>query len=170
MSLISVRTRRPKHRAVDRLAELAAEKQSLINQLVGAAGHITRLELQLKESRAHQAEAEQVAACTAADLEDRAEELSEARAELALARALLAPYLAAEATAGAVTVPEMERDTTAMEDQATAPIDVRPLWNALGVSPVIRVADAPDLDDPRTPSWVPGPDNETTQSLRVIAA
>ncbi|MFJ8923921.1 hypothetical protein ACIREK_31140 [Streptomyces sp. NPDC102415] len=169
MSLISVRTRRPKHRAVDRLAELAAEKQSLINQLVGAAGHITRLELQLNESRAHRAEAEQVAACTAADLEERTEQLDEARAELATTRALLAPYLAAEATAGAVTVPEMERDTAAMEDQATEPINVLPLWEAHGISPVIRIADTPS-NDPRTPSWVPSPDNETTQTLRVITA
>ncbi|MGH3585032.1 MAG: hypothetical protein ACRDQ0_01810 [Pseudonocardia sp.] len=163
MSLISVRTRRPKHRAVDRLAELAAEKQSLINQLVGAAGYITRLELQLKECRAHRAEAEQVVVCLDADL-------TEARAELATTRELLAPYLAAEAMAGAVTVPGMERDTTAMEDQATEPINVLPLWEAHGISPVIRIADAPDLADPRVPSWVPSPDNETTQSLRVVTA
>ncbi|WP_309049037.1 hypothetical protein [Streptomyces sp.] len=29
-----------------------------------------------------------------------------------------------------VTAPPMHRDTTAVEDQATAPIDVRPLWDA----------------------------------------
>ena len=169
MSLISVRTRRPKHRAIDRLAELATEKQSLINQLVGAAGHITRLELQLKDTRAKQAEAEQVAACLDADLVERTAELGEVRAELATTRALLAPFLAAEATAGAVTVPEMERDTTAPEDQATAPIDVRPLWEAHGISPVVRAAETPG-NDPRTPSCVPSPDSETTQTLRVIAA
>ncbi|MFJ2568890.1 hypothetical protein ACIOYT_00520 [Streptomyces halstedii] len=169
MSLISARTRRPRHRAVDKVAELHADNQRLITQLVGAAGHITRLELQLKEARTHQAEAEQVVVCLDADLIERTEERDELRDELATTRALLAPYLAAEANAAAVTVPASERDTTAIEDQATTPIDVRPLWDAHGIAPV-RVADAPDLDDPRTPTWVPDPDSETTQSLRVIAA
>ncbi|MDX3328841.1 hypothetical protein PV405_29975 [Streptomyces sp. ME02-6979-3A] len=169
MSLISVRARRPKHRAVDKVQELRDENQRLLAQLVGARDYIDLLDRDLAEERSYRAEAEQVAACTAADLDERTEQLDEARAELATTRALLAPYLAAEATAGAVTVPEMERDTAAMEDQATEPINVLPLWDALGVSPVHRIADTPG-NDPRTPSWVPTQDNETTQSLRVITA
>ncbi|MFJ3141649.1 hypothetical protein ACIPJM_04260 [Streptomyces halstedii] len=163
MSLIPARTRRPRHRAVDKVAELHADNQRLITQLVGAAGHITQLELQLNEARTYQAEAEQVVVCLDADVTDL-------KAELARVTGLLAPYLAAEATAGAVTVPEMERDAAAMEDQATEPIPVKTLWDAYGISPVVRVAEPPDLDDPRTPTWVPDPDSETTQSLRVIAA
>jgi hypothetical protein len=45
-------------------------------------------------------------------------------------RAQLAPFLAAEANANRVDVPPMVRDTSAMEDQATGPIDVTALWEA----------------------------------------
>jgi peptidoglycan hydrolase CwlO-like protein len=51
-------------------------------------------------------------------------------------QARFGPQLAAEANAARITVPPMVRDTGAVEDQATAPIDVRPLWDALGVRPV----------------------------------
>ena len=56
------------------------------------------------------------------------------QAELVNVRQVLAPYLAAEATAGAVTVPEMVRDTSALEDQATAPIAVTTLREQFGGS------------------------------------
>ncbi|MEU9323268.1 hypothetical protein AB0D91_05550 [Streptomyces canus] len=45
-------------------------------------------------------------------------------------RAQLAPYKAAEANAHRIDVPPMQRDTTAIEDQATGPIDVRTLREA----------------------------------------
>jgi hypothetical protein len=45
-------------------------------------------------------------------------------------QARFGPQLAAEANAAAVTVPPMVRDTTAIEDQATGPIYVRPLQEA----------------------------------------
>lgn len=54
-------------------------------------------------------------------------------------RARFGAQLAAEANATAVTVPCGYRDTSAIEDQATGPIDVRPLWAA---------ADAGLLDTP----------------------
>lgn len=72
-------------------------------------------------------------------------------------RARLTPYLAAEANAQAVTVPPMVRDTTAIEDQATGPIDVRPLWEALGVGPVVDAADPAHV-----PSWV------ETQEIPIV--
>ncbi|WP_405461514.1 hypothetical protein OG786_29060 [Streptomyces sp. NBC_00101] len=169
LHLIPRRNSKARHRRADR-AELQQELQQLRRQLVGAADVIAAQQRQLDEVRAHLAEAEQVAVCVSADLEDRTVEHAEAVAEATYLRAQLAPYLAAEANAAAITVPDAVRDTTAVEDQATAPIDVRPLWLALDVDRIVRVADAPAADDPRTPTWVPDPDSETTQSLRVAAA
>jgi hypothetical protein len=51
-------------------------------------------------------------------------------AEALRLRALLAPYKAAEANAHRIDVPPIQRDTTAIEDQATGPIDVRTLREA----------------------------------------
>ncbi|MCX4596174.1 hypothetical protein OG819_42935 [Streptomyces sp. NBC_01549] len=48
-------------------------------------------------------------------------------------RAQLAPFLAAEANANRVDVPPMVRPIDGPEDQATGPIYVKPLWEALGV-------------------------------------
>ena len=117
--------RRGKHHPDEVIATLRV-------QLAGAGDRIGYLQRALDDTGAKRAEAEQVVVCLDADLIERTEERDQLQAELAAVRAQLAPYLAAEANAGAVTVPEMVRDTSAIEDQATAPIDVRPLWAALG--------------------------------------
>ncbi|MFF0736815.1 hypothetical protein ACFYVK_35040 [Streptomyces chartreusis] len=57
-------------------------------------------------------------------------ERDEWRDEALRLRAQFGPQLAAEANANRVTVPPMVRDTSAVEDQATGPIDVRALWDA----------------------------------------
>lgn len=57
-------------------------------------------------------------------------ERDEWMAEALRLRALLAPYKAAEANAHRIDVPPMQRDTSAIEDQATGPIDVRTLREA----------------------------------------
>ncbi|MGQ4353237.1 hypothetical protein [Streptomyces drozdowiczii] len=168
MSLhLGIRRPKPKHRAVDAVTNLRAENHRLLTQVVGAGQTITALQRQLDDVRGKRAEAEQVVVCLSADLGDRTEERDQLLDEVAALRARLAPYLAADANANAITVPPSVRDTGDGADQATAPIDVRPLWEAHGISPVIRIAAAPDTTDPRTPTWVPSPDNETTQSLRV---
>lgn len=77
----------------------------------------------------------------------------------------LAPLRAAEANANAVTVPPMVRDTSAIEDQATGPIDVRPLHEALGISPVIRISDHGASADPGQP---PMSDPDATQQIPVV--
>ncbi|MCX4450626.1 hypothetical protein [Streptomyces sp. NBC_01789] len=160
--------RRPrKHRAVDAVSQLRAENHLLRTQVVGAGQAIAVLERQLADVRGKQAEAEQVVVCLSTDLTERTEERDQLLTEVDALKARLAPYLAADANANKITVPDSVRDTTAAEDQATAPIDVRPLWEAHGIGPVIRIANAPDTTDSRTPTWVPSPDNETTQSLRV---
>jgi hypothetical protein len=57
-------------------------------------------------------------------------ERDEWRDEALALRAQLAPYKAAEANANRIDVPPMHRDTSAIEDQATGPIDVRTLHEA----------------------------------------
>ncbi|MFE9850254.1 hypothetical protein ACFYPN_15790 [Streptomyces sp. NPDC005576] len=168
LHLIPRRTKPARHRLASR-AELQQELQQLRSQVVGASRTITALDARLAEARTHRAEAEQVVLCLGTELDDRTAERDQALAEVAYLHTQLAPYLAADANAGAITVPDAVRDTTAGEDQATTPIDVRPLWEALGIGRRVRVADAPVADDPRTPTWVPT-DSETTQSLRVVAA
>ncbi|MEV5862333.1 hypothetical protein AB0L83_21790 [Streptomyces sp. NPDC052071] len=119
--------RRGKHRAEDVIASLRA-------QLVGAGDHIGYLERTLADTNAYRAEAEMVVVCQGAEIGDLKDERDQMQAELVNVRQVLAPYLAAEANAGAVTVPEMVRDTSALEDQATAPIAVTTLREQFGGS------------------------------------
>lgn len=133
MTAILSRLRGPGlHRAADEVERLREVNDRLVAQLAAAKTSVAGLERALAKARAHQAEAEQVVVCLAADLDDAGQELERRNADITALRRRLAPYLAAEANAGAVTVPDMVRDTSAIEDQATAPIDVRPLWAALG--------------------------------------
>jgi len=121
VSLILSRLRGPGlHRAVDEIERLREANERLL--------------VQLADTRAKRAEAEQVVVCLDADLIERTDERDQLQAELVNVRQVLAPYLAAEATAGAVTVPEMVRDTSALEDQATAPIAVTTLREQFGGS------------------------------------
>lgn len=121
--------RQPKHRAADRLAALEPEYRRIKAVVVGSDAAFNQL-------RERAAEAEVVAACTLRDLEDVTEERDQLAAEVAAVRARLAPLEAAEANRNALTVPAPVRDTSHGADQATAPINVRPLWAALGVGPV----------------------------------
>lgn len=152
---------RPKHRASSPRKNMRDENRRLLGQLVGAHGYIGQLERSLTETRSQKAEAEQVAGCVSSDLEL-------ARREVARLMDANRAWEARYANEHRVTV-KAPRDLRPDDDRPTVPhgIDVRPLREATGISPVIRIADAPSADDPRTPTWVPGPDNETTQSLRV---
>lgn len=138
MSFSSLISRsKPKHRAVDKVAELEAENETLVRQVLGAMEYIGQLEV--------------VNAC----LTDTARKVTEQRntawserdgfqRELATSRALLVPFLAAEANANAITVPASVRDTSRFEDQATAPIKVTTLWAALGIGPVVSTQGSTD--------------------------
>ncbi|MER5816858.1 hypothetical protein [Streptomyces californicus] len=144
MSFSLISRSKPKHRATDAVANLRDENRRLLAQLVGAHDHIAVQERQLADARAKQAEAEQVVVCLDADLDERTGELEQAQAEIRWLHARLAPYLAADANANAITVPPAERDTTAVEDQATAPIKVTTLWAAHGIGPVVRTEGSTD--------------------------
>lgn len=147
--------RRPrKHRAVDAVANLRDENRRLLTQVVGAGDVIATLEHQLADVRAKRADAEQVVTCLDADLQERTEERDQALAEIERLQALLAPFLAAEANANAITVPATVRDTSQFEDQATAPIDVRELRTRLASGPVVSLHHSPQAADP---AHIPAP-------------
>lgn len=127
--------RQPKHRAADRLASLEPEYRRIKAVVVGSDAAFNQL-------RKQAAEAEMVAARTLRDLEDVTEERDRLQREVADLWARLAPLEAAEANRNAMTVPAPVRDTSHGADQATAPINVQPLWAALGVGPVQAVPPA----------------------------
>ncbi|MEV8403568.1 hypothetical protein [Streptomyces niveus] len=131
------------HRACDRIAELRDENVRLMNRQAAADDYFAVLmqdradmytAWQYAEQRALLADdiatARLVAACEATARAEQAEQdAADMLAELHELRAY-------KAQATAITVPPMERDTSDGADQATAPIDVRPLWDALGMREV----------------------------------
>jgi hypothetical protein len=125
-----------KHRAVDEVTRL----RSLLD---GAHALIRGLQLQVEErdtalakTAARQLESEEVIVQQLVNLEDLRAERDELLAELLALKARFGAQLAAEANDQAITVPPMVRPIDGPEDEATAPIDVRPLWDALGIRPV----------------------------------
>ncbi|MGW3196249.1 hypothetical protein ACWDBD_17015 [Streptomyces sp. NPDC001118] len=67
--------------------------------------------------------------------------------ELAKLKRRFAAQIAVEANVHRVDVPPMYRDTSDPADQATAPIDVKPLWEAFKVG-TVTVVDNPDAANP----------------------
>ncbi|MFD4547204.1 hypothetical protein [Streptomyces sp. NPDC058466] len=136
-------------RAADKLAELRDENRKLLTRQMAADDYFALLmqdrdQVYAAWEYAEQArqEAEMVAACMQS-------ERDEWRDEALALRAKFGPQLAAEANAQRVDVPPMVRDTSAIEDQATGPIYVKPLWEALNVRYV-----GPDAANPvHVPSW-----------------
>ncbi|MGW2837361.1 hypothetical protein ACWCWD_06570 [Streptomyces sp. NPDC001493] len=152
------------HRAVDRAEALAAKVRALETELRHGADALREATAVADRLRVRAIEAETVATCFHRDLDDVTAERDQLLAEVL-------PLRARVATVDAVTVPAAGAPPRlAFEDQVTQPIPVLPLWQAYGIGPTIRVADAPEPADPRTPTWVPGSDSETTQSLRIRAA
>lgn len=117
-------------RAVDKVDELRDENRRLLTRQMAADDYFALL-LQDRNDvyaawefeQAKRAEAEQAAAAMQSERDDWRDRF------LAL-QARFGPQLAAEANANRIDVPPMVRDTSAIEDQATGPIDVRPLWAA----------------------------------------
>jgi hypothetical protein len=129
-------TRQPKHRASDEVERLRL-KLGWANDLIRTqAVQIGDAEIRNDWTSACQAQAEELVVKLQADVDDLTAERDQLAEELAALRLRFAPQLAAEANATRITVPPMIRDTSALEDQATGPIDVRPLWDALGIRPV----------------------------------
>ncbi len=133
--------RQPKHSApaeVERLKLKLAWADSLIKAQqvqIGDAG------MKLDRALAHQAEAEELVVQLQADKDDLTAERDGIAEELAALKRRFAPLLAAEANAHAVTVPPMQRDTSAIEDQATQPIPVMHLGVAAAAGLLRPVTD-----------------------------
>ena len=133
-----LRTRR-KHRGktpwqlVQTIGRLEREADATTCQMVAMATEIDELRADRNQLAAQLDEAALANQATVDALTEERDGLAE---ELAALKTKFGPQLAAEANANRVDVPPMVRDTSAPEDQATAPIDVRPLWEALGVGPV----------------------------------
>ncbi len=145
-------------RAVDKVAELREDNVKLLNRQMAADDFFAILMNDVVTTN----EAWQQEKKARTLLEDINRSLrSEVDAWQELAdglRAQLAPFLAAEANAHRVDVPPMVRDTAAMEDRATAPIDVKPLWEALGVHYAGPGASSPA----HVPSWAVADEPATT--------
>lgn len=117
-------------RAVDKVAELRDENRKLLTRQMAADDYFALLtqdrdQVYAAWTWAEQArqEAETAAACMQT-------ERDEWRDKALALQARFGPQIAAEANATAVTVPPMVRDTSAIEDQATGPINVTALWEA----------------------------------------
>ena len=119
-----------RRRAVDKVDELRDENRRLLTIVAGADDAFALLHQALAEARAKQGEAEEIVVQQQADIDDLTAERDGLLDEVLKFRARFGAQLAAEANAAAVTVPPMVRDTTAIEDQATGPIYVRPLQEA----------------------------------------
>lgn len=116
------------HRAVDEVARLREENTKLLERQAAADDFfesqdklITDLEGEVRKLKVRAETAEQT--------------VEQLKADNRRLRTELAPHWAAEANENAIDVPPMERDTTAVEDQATAPIEVLTLPQAFGTNP-----------------------------------
>lgn len=70
--------------------------------------------------------------------------------ELTALKRRFAAQIAVEANTHRVTVPPMYRDTSDPADQATQPIDVKPLWEAFRLGTVTGVNNPDAVDPART--------------------
>ncbi|WP_392750629.1 hypothetical protein [Streptomyces sp. LN590] len=128
MSFISTARRVARHRSATP-AELREENRLLLAREVAASDFFALLihdrddvYAAWQQSQKRAADAELVVVCQQGAIEDLAAEVTSLKAQLA--------------NATRVDVPLMERDTRHGADQATTPIDVRPLWDAIGIGPI----------------------------------
>lgn len=129
MSVVQDLRTRAKHRGltpwqlIQKIGRLEREADEATCQMVAIATENDELRAERNQL---EADFDKAAIDYSAALQDRDEWRDEA---LAL-RARFGAQIAAEANANRVTVPPMERDTTAIEDQATGPIYVQTLRDA----------------------------------------
>jgi hypothetical protein len=125
-----------RRRAVDEVERLRERGQQLETALGSAGDEVALLRWDLTVAHHHLDEAQEIVVQQQATVDELTTERDYWRDEALALKARFGPHLAAEANANRIDVPRMVRDTTAIEDQATGPIDVRPLWDAVGIRPV----------------------------------
>ena len=123
ISIFDRTPRQPKHSA-------PAEVERLRQRLKWADLRIKTQCVQLDDTAAKQAEAEELVVQQQADIDELTVERDYWRDEALALKARFSAQLAADANAHRITVPPMVRPVDGPEDQATGPIDVRPLWAA----------------------------------------
>lgn len=128
-------------RAVDKVAELRDENVRLLNRQAAADDFFAILMHDVVTTNAAWGQEKQLRGEAEEAAAQMRMERDEWRDEALALRARFGPQIAAEANANAVTVPCGYRDTSAIEDQATGPIDVRPLWEAADAGRLGAVTD-----------------------------
>lgn len=149
-----------RRQVIQKVKRLQLEADSTACQLVEMVTEVDELKA---ERNGLQGDFDRAAVAYSGVLED----LRQVSSQLADANTELAELRAYKANVEAVTVPPMERDTRNGADQATGPIDVRPLWEAHGMGPVVQVSTSGASADPshvRQTSW--GVDD--TQPLKTV--
>lgn len=111
-------------------AQLRSELDAATCHLVAMATEIDELKANRNQLEAQLDQAGIDYSGALDDLRQAREERNEWRGQALALRARFGAQLAAEANANRIDVPPMVRDTTAVEDQETGPIDVRALWDA----------------------------------------
>jgi len=119
--------RRPKHRAVDEVERLRVANDELVCKVVQLTTENAQVTAQLDKTGIELSGARLDNEHAADTVQHLTGQLAAARREIERLGHELAPYLAADANARAVTVPSWVRDTSAEEDRATAPLDVAEL-------------------------------------------
>lgn len=143
------------HRIADRARRLSEENTQLLNRQVAADKHFAdlmddnaRLHTDLGAAEYKAASANDLIALQDMTLRCANERVAEVEAELAAQTAELNELRAFKATAEAVTVPPMVRDTSDGADQNTTPIDVRTLRERFAAGPVLHLHHSPQAADP----------------------
>ncbi|GGV92000.1 hypothetical protein [Streptomyces massasporeus] len=125
-----------RRRAIDKVAELRRDLSLALSQMHAAGDEIALLQQDLAEARGMQAEAEEIVVQQQATVDELTTERDYWRDEALALKARFSAQLAVDANTHRIDVPPMIRPIDGPEDQATGPIDVRPLWDAVGIRPV----------------------------------
>jgi hypothetical protein len=125
-----------RRRAVDEVERLREREQQLETALGRAGDEVALLRWDLTVAHHQLGEAQEIVVQQQATVDELTTERDHWRDEALSLKARFSAQLAADANAHRITVPPMVRPVDGPEDQATGPIDVRPLWDALDIQPV----------------------------------
>ncbi|GGT85452.1 hypothetical protein [Streptomyces coeruleorubidus] len=125
-----------RRRAVDEVERLREREQQLETALGAAGDEVALLRWDLTVAHEQLVETQELVVTQLANLDDLRAENDQLAEENTALKTRFGAQLAAEANAHRITVPRGVRPIDGPEDQATEPIDVRPLWDALDIRPV----------------------------------
>lgn len=138
----------PKHRASDKVRELTHRQTAADAYFKTLRQDIADMHTAWKNAERAAANAEDLVALQAVNLQNANGRVAELEAQLAAQTAELNELRAFKATVQAVTVPPMVRDTRNGADQNTTPIDVSELQARFTSGPVVRLHHSPQAVPP----------------------